>query len=378
MHTGRGVLLIALTTSLGLVLLSHCTFEVIWPFAGAWHTCLIIGTGGLARCVESELRSRAYLKVRVAGLFDPGRKSLAKEGRSLTSTVDEEGVSCVVIATEDGCGDILLDELVRVKVKGVTVEDAHATLAALTGHWWLDIVQPSSFVFSSGFKVSRVAMVAKRMVDIGVGTLGLVLCMPLMIVVAIAIKLDSKGPVLYRQRRLGWKGDQFELLKFRSMVDAAEGSQGAQWAAVRDPRITRCGAVLRKYRLDELPQLANIIVGDMSLVGPRPERPEFVALLRQTIRYYDERHEVKPGLTGWAQVKYPYGSCALDAKRKLEYDLFYIERRSLAFDAFILLKTVQIVIAGGVQVSSASLDLAPESRAGSMEQVVAAGVVKDQ
>ena len=167
-----------------------------------------------------------------------------------------------------------------------------------------------------------------------------------MLGVALAVRLDSRGPVLYRQLRVGWKGDTFEILKFRSMHVDAEIQNGAQWATVNDPRVTRIGRFLRKFRLDELPQFINVVRGDMSFVGPRPERPPFVAALREEIPYYDERHSVRPGLTGWAQVQYPYGASVNDAYRKLEYDLFYLKNMSLLFDCAIIFQTIRIVLAG--------------------------------
>ena len=168
--------------------------------------------------------------------------------------------------------------------------------------------------------------------------------LPVMIAVAIAVKLDSKGPVLYRQERVGWKFKSFHVLKFRSMLVDAEAKTGAQWAAVHDPRVTRIGKHLRKFRLDELPQFWNVIRGDMSFVGPRPERPVFVAELGNHIPYYDERHSVRPGLTGWAQVQYPYGASVEDAYRKLEYDLFYLKNMSVFFDCAIIFKTIRTVL----------------------------------
>jgi len=175
---------------------------------------------------------------------------------------------------------------------------------------------------------------------------GLVVSLPLMVLVALIVRLDSKGPIIYRQIRTGRMGKCFEVLKFRSMRIDAEQINGAQWATENDPRITRVGGFLRKYRLDELPQFFNVIRGEMSFVGPRPERPCFVEELRKTIPYYDERHSVRPGITGWAQVQYRYGSTVEDAIRKLEYDLFYLKHLSLPFDLAIIFQTIRIVIGG--------------------------------
>jgi exopolysaccharide biosynthesis polyprenyl glycosylphosphotransferase len=235
---------------------------------------------------------------------------------------------------------------VKLKVQGVTIEDAQSTMAALTGRVWLRSVRPSWFVFSDGFRRSRVGMVSKRAIDLVFSLLGLLFSAPIMLLIAVAVKLDSKGPVLYRQTRVGWKGRHFQVLKFRSMRVDAEAENGAQWALENDPRVTRVGRVLRKFRLDELPQFINVICGDMSFVGPRPERPVFVEQLRKAIPYYDERHSVRPGITGWAQVQYRYGASVEDAYRKLEYDLFYLKNTSILFDCAILFQTIRIVLDG--------------------------------
>jgi exopolysaccharide biosynthesis polyprenyl glycosylphosphotransferase len=182
--------------------------------------------------------------------------------------------------------------------------------------------------------------------DLSFGILGLVLSLPLMAAVALAVRLDSQGPILYRQLRVGRMGKCFHVLKFRSMITDAEKHTGARWAHENDPRVTRIGRLLRKYRLDELPQFWNVIRGDMSFVGPRPERPEFVRELRKEIPYYDERHSVRPGLTGWAQVQYSYGASIEDAFNKLEYDLFYLKNMSFIFDLAIVFQTIRIVIGG--------------------------------
>jgi exopolysaccharide biosynthesis polyprenyl glycosylphosphotransferase len=207
-------------------------------------------------------------------------------------------------------------------------------------------VKPSWFVFSDGFHRSKWIDLLKRVLDLAAGAVGLAVSMPIMILVALAVRLESKGPIIFRQTRVGRMGKCFELLKFRSMSDDAEKANGAQWASENDPRVTRIGRFLRKYRLDELPQLVNVIRGEMSFVGPRPERPCFVEELRKTIPYYDERHSVRPGVTGWAQVQYAYGSSIEDAFNKLEYDLFYLQNMSIFFDCAVILATVRIVTTG--------------------------------
>jgi exopolysaccharide biosynthesis polyprenyl glycosylphosphotransferase len=228
----------------------------------------------------------------------------------------------------------------------VRVEDAASALSGLTGRVSLRAVRASWFVFSDGFHRSKWNDLLKRVLDLAAGILGFVVSMPVMILVALAVRLDSKGPIIYRQLRVGRMGRGFDVLKFRSMRTDAEQANGAQWASENDPRMTRIGRFLRKYRLDELPQFVNVIRGEMSFVGPRPERPCFVEELRKTIPYYDERHSVRPGLTGWAQVQYAYGSSIEDAFNKLEYDLFYLQNMSLTFDLAIIFRTIRIVIGG--------------------------------
>jgi sugar transferase (PEP-CTERM system associated) len=251
-----------------------------------------------------------------------------------------------VVAMEDRRGRLPVRELVRLRVRGVLVEDAHSLMSSLTGRIWLESIHPSWFVFSEGFHRSRLNLAVKRALDLSFGLFGLVLSLPVMVIVAIAVKLDSKGPAIFRQERVGLGGKTFDVLKFRSMRVDAEESNGAQWAKKDDPRATRVGKFIRKFRLDELPQFINVIRGDMSFVGPRPERPVFVDQLGKKISYYDERHSVRPGVTGWAQVQYPYGATVEDAYRKLEYDLFYLKNMSVLFDCVIVFQTVRTVLAG--------------------------------
>jgi exopolysaccharide biosynthesis polyprenyl glycosylphosphotransferase len=199
-------------------------------------------------------------------------------------------------------------------------------------------------IFSEGFKRSRLRAAVKRISDVTCAGLGLSVGAPLFALTALAVRVSSPGPILYRQARVGENGRTFQILKFRSMCQDAETASGAVWATQNDPRITSIGVFLRKSRLDELPQLWNIFRGDMSFVGPRPERPEFVRKLTEHIPYYGQRHVVRPGLTGWAQVKYPYGSTMEDALEKLQYELFYIKHMSIGLDLFIMLKTIKTVV----------------------------------
>jgi sugar transferase (PEP-CTERM system associated) len=314
---------------------------------------LILGIGELARSVAAALASREDLRVTVAGYLTGGEPSGAppKGGRilgrveELITIVRSTQVDRIIVALEERRNVLPVRDLVRLRMEGVRVEDAQSALAELSGRVALNAIQPSWFVFSEGFRRSDLMVLMKDAIDLVCATLGFVLSLPIMAVVAAAIKLDSPGPVIYRQRRVGVGGRCFEVYKFRSMRPNAE-QDGAQWAAQDDPRVTRVGALLRKYRLDELPQFINVMRGDMSFVGPRPERPEFVEELRAAIPYYDERHTVRPGITGWAQVQYEYGASVEAAYRKLEYDLYYLKHMSALFDIRIILRTIKTVISG--------------------------------
>jgi exopolysaccharide biosynthesis polyprenyl glycosylphosphotransferase len=232
-------------------------------------------------------------------------------------------------------------------MEGIRVVEAASLFEELSGRIALRDLRPSWLIFSSGFRKPRLLRSVKRGGEVALSIAALALAGPLIGLVALAIRLCCPGPVLYRQTRVGRDGRTFDLLKFRSMRQDAEAVSGPVWASARnDPRITAVGRVLRKTRLDELPQLWNVLRGDMSFVGPRPERPHFVDKLRRVIPYYDERHGVRPGITGWAQVKFPYGSTLEDAEEKLEYDLYYVKHMSLALDIAIVLETFKVMLLG--------------------------------
>lgn len=353
---GRGIFFVSMALVPAFVSFSRVALDHIWQAAAPKENVLIIGTGALATAVASQFLKRDDLNLQMAGFIEVNgtpwqdREILGRpvfgSGDGLLELVEQHHVSRLIVALEDRRNTLPTRELVRLRVQGIRVEDAHSTISALTGRVWLETVKPSWFVFSDGFHRSTVTLILKRAIDLTSGIVGLAISLPVMLLVAIAIRLDSKGPVIFRQKRVGLKGKCFELMKFRSMRVDAEATTGAMWATVNDPRATRIGHFLRKYRLDELPQFINVIRGEMSLVGPRPERPEFVDELRKQISYYDERHSVRPGITGWAQVKYRYGSNVEDAVRKLEYDLFYLKNMSIFFDCAIILDTVRIVAIG--------------------------------
>jgi sugar transferase (PEP-CTERM system associated) len=352
---GRGVFYISMALVAASVTLNRMVFHAAWRVAVPAQRVLILGTKDLALIVARELTRRDDLNMRVVGLVRESGAWLPNDewfGHRVVGSTDKleelvakHRVSRIIVALEDRRGRLPIEALVRIRVQGVRVEDINTTMSALSGRVWLETVKPSWFVFSDGFRRSTATLASKRIVDLICGLVGLILSAPIMIIVAVLIRLCGKGPIIFQQTRVGLHGKTFNLYKFRSMRVDAEAN-GAQWAQWNDPRITRLGKYLRKFRLDELPQFWNVIRGEMGFVGPRPERPEFVELLRNKISYYDERHSIRPGLTGWAQVSYNYGGSVEDAYRKLEYDLFYLKNMSFLFDGAILLKTVRIVLTG--------------------------------
>lgn len=351
----RGVFLIGMLLVAALVILCRRILDRVWRLSSPLQRVVILGTGELALELAREINRREDLNMKLEGFVGGSAWEAGSEtifgfpvlgpAGEMETIAQRSGVSRIIVALDDRRGMLPTRELVTLRVKGVRIDDASSALSALTGRIPLRAVRPSWFVFSDGFHRSRWNDFLKRALDLVVSIVCLLISLPVMILVALAIRIDSRGPILYRQTRVGRMGKCFEVLKFRSMrVDAEEN--GARWATENDPRITRVGAFLRKYRLDELPQFVNVIRGEMCFVGPRPERPSFVDELRKTIPYYDERHSVRPGITGWAQVQYSYGASIEDAFYKLEYDLFYLKNMSLIFDVAIIFRTVRIVASG--------------------------------
>jgi len=354
---GRDVFFIAVATVMTLVLSARVLLDWVWRATVAGEPLLILGASSLALDIARELSQRDDLNLRLVGLVEeeaqPGSRVAASDlfghqilgdAGQLAAIVRRHGIRSVIVAAgKDSC--LPVSELIHLRTLGIRIRDANSAIASLTGRIPLETVPTNWFLFSEGFRRTRPTAILKRILDLCCSVTGLALSLPLMAVVAAAVKLDSPGPALFRQIRVGLNGKLFEVLKFRSMRIDAEAA-GAQWAQENDPRVTRLGKYLRTFRLDELPQFIDVIRGDMSFVGPRPERPEFVQQLREHIPYYDERHTVRPGLTGWAQVCYPYGACVEDALRKLEYELFYLKNMSVFFDAAIVFKTVKIVLFG--------------------------------
>jgi len=315
---------------------------------------LVFGAGDRAQSI-ADLRRRADRRgFKVVGrVRAPGDRHASNddaidlEGKTISDLAVERGADEIVVAMDDRRGNLPIRELLDCRLRGTEVIDLLEFLERETGKIRVDLVNPGWLIFSPGFRASRFRRFNKRLVDVLASGVLLAVTWPVMLIVAAAIKLeDGPGaPVFYRQRRVGRNNRVFNVLKFRSMREDAE-SDGARWAEEDDPRITRVGAILRKYRLDELPQIFNVLGGQMSLVGPRPERPEFVDELKQKIPYYAERHTVHPGVTGWAQLRYQYGSSEDDALEKLQYDLYYVKNQSLLLDLMIILQTVEVVLWG--------------------------------
>ena len=276
------------------------------------------------------------------------RERLLPAGCGLLRSCRGLDVDEIVIAMDDRRVAFPLAELLQCRLSGIQVVDLQSFLERETGKLRLDVIDPSWMIFGSGFKRNPLRQLSGRALDLLVCAALLALTWPLMLAVALAIKIED-GPgsqVYYRQRRVGFEGCEFEMLKFRTMAEDAEISGNAQWTMKDDPRITLVGRVIRKLRVDELPQIFNVLKGDMNIVGPRPERPEFVRELSEKIPYYRERHFVKPGITGWAQLCYSYGSSEVDALEKLQYDLYYVKNHGLLFDLSILLQTAEVVLWG--------------------------------
>ncbi len=252
----------------------------------------------------------------------------------------------IVVAMGDRRGKLPVDALLSLKCRGLAVQDGVELYEAVTGKVPIESVRLGWLLFSPGCHASRMHLAYKRAASIVASVAGMILSLPLVPWIILAIKLSSSGPILYRQRRTGRDGMVFDCYKFRTMRADAEAHTGPAWAQDDDPRITRAGKFLRQWRLDELPQLWNVFRGDMSLVGPRPERPEFVAMLNREIPYYNLRHTIRPGITGWAQIRYRYGNSVEDAREKLRYDLFYVKNMSAGLDFLVLLHTCKVILLG--------------------------------
>lgn len=325
-----------------------------WFFPKLKRRVLILGVGPLARDVCSTLLSNRGYSTEVVGFLDKDATHIGERLANpriigsydqLFEVAEKYQVHTVAVCLEDRRAVLPVQTLLDLKAMGREIVDGHYLYEEESGRLSIDHLKPSALIFSAGFQRRVVTMAAKRTVDVVISMAGLVLLVPLCIVLALLIKMDSPGPVFYRQMRVGLRGRPYMIWKFRSMRQDAETS-GERWASEKDPRISSVGWWLRKWRLDEWPQLINVLKGEMSLVGPRPERPVFVQELRNCIPYYDIRHTVRPGITGWAQTRFRYGASREDAHVKLQYDLYYVKNLSLYLDLKILLSTIKVVLFG--------------------------------
>src|SRR2546425_8262713 len=351
---GRGIAALASPVILSLTLGWRWLLLERSHSLGSPERMLIMGTGPTGVSLARDIIRRPELQLKVVGFLDEKGenigKSLVNPGiigavSEVSSIADMQKVDRIVLSLAERRGCTPSQQLLHLKFAGVPVEDAHSCYERISGRILLDRLSPSWLILSSGFRKSAFVLACKRVADIIAALFGLVLSAPVMAAVAVAIWLETGSPILFRQTRTGLFGRHFQILKFRSMYQNAEAS-GPAWAAQDDRRITRVGAFIRKSRLDELPQLFNVLRGDMSLVGPRPEQPHFVALLQQSIPFYDQRHTVRPGITGWAQIKYQYGASLEESKVKLELDLFYIKHLSTLLDLAIIFETVKVMLLG--------------------------------
>jgi sugar transferase (PEP-CTERM system associated) len=351
---GNGIFITSLFLILVAIPLWRAAFDGVSHDPHLEERLLIIGNGPLARIVAEQIRGQHDFAYRLVGMVDDAASTTSVDSADLpvlgstpdlARVISQHGVDRVVVSLADRRGTLPIRELLQAKLAGVRVEDAATTSERITGKILTEGLKPSWLIFSDGFRASRATRIVKRLVDVILATTGLVLSAPLAAITALLVRLDSPGPVLYRQERVGEHGKIFTLFKFRSMrADAESGTP--IWAKNNDDRVTRVGRFLRTTRLDEIPQLWNVLRGDMSFVGPRPERPFFVDQLAAIIPFYLERHAVKPGVTGWAQVKYRYGASIEDAMEKLRYDLYYIKHQSIVFDMTIVVDTVKVILSG--------------------------------
>jgi sugar transferase (PEP-CTERM system associated) len=313
---------------------------------------LVWGAGSRAAFIARRLRRRTDQRgFRIVGYVRaPGDSEAVSEARAAGAPGDllrlalRQRVEEIVVAMDDRRAGFPAAELLECRLRGIQVMDIVSFLERESGRVSVDLMHPSWLIFSHGFRCDFFRLASKRSFDVLVSLAMLIATSPIALLTTLAIWLEDRGPILYRQVRMGQNGRLFSVFKFRSMRVDAEGDGQPVWAAPNDPRVTRVGALIRRLRIDELPQLFNVLVGHMSFVGPRPERPAFVEQLAQVVPFYPERHFVKPGITGWAQVRYSYGASAKDAREKLEYDLYYVKHHTLAFDLMVLLQTVEIVL----------------------------------
>jgi sugar transferase (PEP-CTERM system associated) len=338
---------------LGLALLTMALLA--WRSAYQWiirqqifrERVYVLGGGERAQTVVETLRTRKDAGMEVVGWGAVPSDALSQKEEFASKLLSFSGakptIDRVIVAMEDRRGALPVRELLRLRFDGVVIEEAAPLLERLTGKLYLDTLSPSSFIYSEGFRVKPSQQVARRIVSTLTAAVGLLLFLPFLPIVLLMVRLSSPGPIFFRQTRVGMGGRNFTVYKFRTMRTDAEAA-GAKWATKDDPRVTKIGMFMRKTRLDEVPQLWNVLIGDMGFVGPRPERPEFVPMLVEKIPYFELRHMIRPGLTGWAQVRFGYGATFEQNREKLEFDLYYIKHMTLGLDLLIMFETIKTII----------------------------------
>lgn len=353
---GRGVSIISVPLVLVLLLGWRVAIHSLTGHPDIGEKILVVGTGPTALETAEAVWKRRDAGYRIAGFISEngakpreklGRSEILGKGPDLEDVIRAENIDRVVIAVRERRGAFPSDALLRMSLAGdVCIEECTSFYERITGKVHVDMLRPSWLIFAGRKKDSPIRVILREFVHRSMAAFGLIVSLPIALVTALLIKLESRGPILYKQERVGKNGKPFNVLKFRSMRTDAEADGKPVWAVSNDQRITRVGNVIRKLRIDEIPQFINIIRGEMSFVGPRPERPHFVKQLAIEIPYYEHRHLVAPGLTGWAQIKYPYGASVADAMQKLQYDLYYIKNQSLTLDLMIIFETVKTVLFG--------------------------------
>jgi sugar transferase (PEP-CTERM system associated) len=348
----RSILIFALFLGILSVFIGHILLvKVLWQ--KRWNRrVIILGAGEKAHYVDDYIKFASESGLTVTAICEiPGEEASVPKSVTLDSFSDfdkyalAQQAELIIVANDSPESKLPVEALIACKLQGVEVQEFSTFNERVRGYVKLESLSAEWIIYSEGFKgTNDIELVGKRILDMIASSVLLIVTLPLMLLTALLVMVSSKGPALYRQERVGQFGKHFELLKFRSMRVDAESEGAPKWAAEKDPRVTPIGRFIRATRIDELPQLVNVLRGDMSFVGPRPERPYFVEKIGGEVPFYRERHYVKPGVTGWAQIQYPYGASIEDAKRKLEYDLYYIKNYSLVFDLLIILQTVRVVL----------------------------------
>jgi sugar transferase (PEP-CTERM system associated) len=349
---GRGILFLSFSITVIFSTIWHIVYGSIMKLSVISSRVLILGTGPIAQTMgnlmlrnNNGLTLAGYVNCSGEAVHVP-RDYIVGDGNELLELATKGKAKKIVVSLSERRGTFPVREVLNCKLQGIEIVDGLSFYEQVTGKLLIENMNPSHLIFSDGFRVTIIRRYLKRLFDLFFAVMGIILSIPLLLIIPVLIKLESKGPVLFRQRRVGEGEESFALYKFRTMLDGAEEKTGPVWSQEGDSRITKIGKLLRRTRLDEIPQLFNVVLGKMSFVGPRPERPFFVESLKKQIPYYSERHCIKPGITGWAQVKYEYGDSIEDTIEKLRYDLYYIKYQALSLDLLIVLETIKVVFFG--------------------------------